>query len=164
MQKLPGLGAGHLPHHALWSNRPMDRSTNNLIAETIMNSFKTRFLTRPAFRWLSSLRSNTAMNHMQYSFKPVIAALCAIFLGSCVGGPTDANSIGMHLLGNTPPPNVQLFIGSSKSVPGSLTLDWSPGNHLQAANVAGPWTTYGSSSPCTIAPTNSHMFFPVQVQ
>jgi hypothetical protein len=63
-----------------------------------------------------------------------------------------------------PPPNVTLQISSSKSQPGSLTLNWSQGTLLQSTNVTGPWTTNVNVSPYTVAPTNSRMFFRVRVQ
>jgi hypothetical protein len=69
-------------------------------------------------------------------------------------------------LGITPPPpsNVTVNISKSGSTPGSLTINWSQGTLLQSTNVSGPWTTNGSASPYTVAPTNAHMFFRVQVQ
>jgi hypothetical protein len=45
---------------------------------------------------------------------------------------------------------------------GNLTLLWSRGTLLQSTNLAGPWTTNPSASPCKFAPTNSQMYFKVK--
>jgi hypothetical protein len=42
---------------------------------------------------------------------------------------------------------------------GSLQISWPYGTLLQATNVTGPWTTNTGTSPITITPTNSGMFF-----
>ncbi len=46
---------------------------------------------------------------------------------------------------------------------GNLTLTWPQGALLQASNLAGPWTTNTATSPYTVVPTNSELFFRVQL-
>ena len=57
---------------------------------------------------------------------------------------------------------VTLYIVRSGA--GSNTLYWSQGTLLQSTNLAGPWITNTAASPCSIAPTNSLMFFKVRVE
>jgi hypothetical protein len=47
---------------------------------------------------------------------------------------------------------------------GSLTLTWSQGTLLQAANLAGPWSANIAASPYTVKATNSQMFFKLLVK
>ena len=56
------------------------------------------------------------------------------------------------------PPPVTLKVALSGA---GLALTWSQGALLQSTNISGPWTTNTTSSPCTVAPTNSQMFFKV---
>lgn len=42
-----------------------------------------------------------------------------------------------------------------------MEIVWSQGALLQSTNLAGPWNTNTATSPCTISPTNSQMFFRV---
>jgi hypothetical protein len=51
----------------------------------------------------------------------------------------------------------------AKGGPGEVTLTWSQGTLLQAASLAGPWTTNTATSPATIAATNSQLFFKVRL-
>ncbi len=47
---------------------------------------------------------------------------------------------------------------------GSLTISWTQGVLLQSTNLAGPWTTNTTAvPPFTVLPTNSSMYFKVQV-
>jgi hypothetical protein len=54
-------------------------------------------------------------------------------------------------------------LGIAPAGAGSVTLTWAQGTLLQAANLAGPWTTNTATSPATLAATNSQMFFKVLV-
>jgi len=74
----------------------------------------------------------------------------------------SASQISALYQARTNPPNVTLNLAPAGA--GSLTLTWSQGTLLQATNLAGPWSTNTASAPYTVAPTNSRMFFRVQVQ
>jgi len=71
-------------------------------------------------------------------------------------GDSDATfDIGVQAVS---PPTVGIAFGPGKN----LTLTWSPAQAwlLQATNLAGPWiTNSAATSPYTVAPTNSQMFF-----
>jgi hypothetical protein len=58
-------------------------------------------------------------------------------------------------------PTVKLNLAASGA--GSLILTWSQGTLLQSASLDGPWTTNTASSPYTVMPTNSQMYFKVLV-
>jgi hypothetical protein len=60
-------------------------------------------------------------------------------------------------VGVLPPPTLNI----AKAGAGQVTLSWSSGTLLQAANLTGPWTTNSASSPATILATGSQMFFKV---
>jgi RHS repeat-associated protein len=60
---------------------------------------------------------------------------------------------------STVPPSEVLNI--VRSAPTSLTLTWAQGALLQATKLDGPWTTNTSTSPYTVAATNSQMYFKV---
>jgi len=57
-----------------------------------------------------------------------------------------------------------VMLNLSHSTGMNLTLAWPQGTLMQATNPAGPWTTNSATSPCTIQPTNSQMFFKVLVK
>jgi hypothetical protein len=63
--------------------------------------------------------------------------------------------------GSITPPPVTLQIQPSGT---NLQLSWSQGILLQATNVTGPWTINNATSPYTVAPTASRMFYRVLVQ
>ena len=45
----------------------------------------------------------------------------------------------------------------------SMLLSWSQGTLLEATNVSGPWITNIATSPLTVSPTNTQMFFCVNL-
>jgi hypothetical protein len=45
----------------------------------------------------------------------------------------------------------------------ALTLTWSGGSLLQSTNLTGPWTTNTTTSPYTVVPSNSQIFFKLRV-
>jgi hypothetical protein len=63
--------------------------------------------------------------------------------------------------GSLTPPPVTLQIQPSGT---NLQLSWSQGILLQSSNVTGPWTINNATSPYTVAPTASQMFYRVLVQ
>ena len=65
----------------------------------------------------------------------------------------------LYQVGTNTAPIISLI--SSGPVDG-INLVWSQGILLQSPNLAGLWTTNTSTSPCTVIPTNSQMFFRVQ--
>jgi hypothetical protein len=46
----------------------------------------------------------------------------------------------------------------------NLILTWFQGTLMQSTNLAGPWITNTAASPCTVAPTNTQMYFKVRVK
>lgn len=74
-------------------------------------------------------------------------------------GVSDATfDIGLQAI-----PSTTLSIASGSG--GNLKITWSQGTLLQATNVSGPWVTNSmATSPYTVAPTNSQMYFKVRVQ
>jgi hypothetical protein len=58
-------------------------------------------------------------------------------------------------------PNVTLNLVPAGA--GGLQLTWPQGTLLQSTNVAGPWVPIRVTSPYTISPTNSQMYFKVLV-
>jgi Concanavalin A-like lectin/glucanases superfamily len=60
-------------------------------------------------------------------------------------------------------PSSTLSIGAGSG--GNLKITWSQGTLLQATNILGPWVTNSAAtSPYSVAPTNSQMYFKVRVQ
>jgi hypothetical protein len=73
---------------------------------------------------------------------------------------TAAQVLALHNASLVGPP-VTLTIAPAGM--GSVTLTWLNGTLLQATNAAGPWTTSTAASPYTMTPTNSQMYFKVQM-
>ena len=61
-------------------------------------------------------------------------------------------------LGSAPAPTLSI----QKLGSGQVQLQWSAGVLLQAASVNGPWTTNAATSPYTLTPTGSGMFYRAQ--
>jgi hypothetical protein len=78
-----------------------------------------------------------------------------------LGSGVNAASGSIKVLTANTPPQVTLQLQLSGS---NLQLSWSQGTLLESTNVAGPWTTNTAPSPFTVSPTNSMMFYRVQVQ
>jgi hypothetical protein len=83
--------------------------------------------------------------------------LSETFIG---GGVYIYNGLGDgQMIVLTAPPRVS--IERSNSI---VSLSWSAGVLLEAANLEGPWTTNTAAvSPQTIFPTNTHRFYRVRV-
>jgi predicted alpha-1,2-mannosidase len=71
-----------------------------------------------------------------------------------------AQVLALYQAGSSAPP-VTLTITPAGA--GNLTISWLAGTLLQATNLTGPWTTNPAVSPCLVTPTNSRIFFKVQV-
>jgi hypothetical protein len=78
-------------------------------------------------------------------------------------GPANGSCNVAELEFFAPNPSAQAIYITNNWNGVQLTLSWPNGGALlEAASVAGPWTTnMTASSPCSIAPTNSQMFFKV---
>jgi hypothetical protein len=58
-----------------------------------------------------------------------------------------------------------ITLESTSATPaGGFVITWPQGTLLEATNLAGPWMTNTATSPCTVAPTNSQMYFRVRVE
>ncbi len=57
---------------------------------------------------------------------------------------------------------VQVQVGMARSG-ANLVVSWPQGLLQQAANVAGPWTTNGLTSPATVSPTGPQKFYRLQL-
>ncbi|MDB6108509.1 MAG: multidomain protein with s-layer y region, glug motif, ig motif, i-set domain, pkd domain, partial [Pedosphaera sp.] len=77
------------------------------------------------------------------------------------GSGVNTASGSIKVLSANTPPQVTL---QSQFSGANLQLSWSQGTLLESTNVTGPWTTNTAPSPYTVSPTNSMMFYRVQVQ
>jgi hypothetical protein len=61
-------------------------------------------------------------------------------------------------------PPITFESSSATAAAGTFVLTWPQGTLLETTNLAGPWVTNTTTSPCTVSPTNAHMYYRVKVE
>ncbi len=61
-------------------------------------------------------------------------------------------------------PPITFESSSATAAAGTFVLTWPQGTLLETTNLAGPWITNTTTSPCTVSPTNAHMYYRVKVE
>lgn len=111
--------------------------------------------------------NGTALTPGYYTFNQLANLYPTNFPATWTGaaGSTTAyvgsGSINVGNVTPPPPPAVTLHV---QLVGANVVLTWSQGALLQAASVAGPWTTNTATSPYTNTPATPHQFYRVRVQ